>query len=66
MLPFVIQNTLKYMPIMALQGLQAGRDHTRRSSPPSNPGKRSAPASPRSGTPVQTKNATNTGARAAA
>ncbi|PIL28282.1 hypothetical protein GSI_09570 [Ganoderma sinense ZZ0214-1] len=66
MLPVVIQNILKYMPIMALQGLQAGRDHARRSSPPSSPGKRSTPASPRSGMPVQTKNATNTGARGAA
>ncbi|PIL35881.1 hypothetical protein GSI_01541 [Ganoderma sinense ZZ0214-1] len=66
MLPVVVQNIIKYMPIMAFQGLQAGRDHAHRSSSPFSPGTRSARASPRSDTPVQTKNATNTGARAAA
>ncbi|PIL30397.1 hypothetical protein GSI_07583 [Ganoderma sinense ZZ0214-1] len=62
----LIQNILKYMPIVAFQGLQAGRDHARRSSPPSSPGTRSARASPRSDTPVQAKNATNTDAHGVA
>ncbi|PIL30390.1 hypothetical protein GSI_07576 [Ganoderma sinense ZZ0214-1] len=66
MLPVLIQNILKYMPIVAFQGLQAGRDHARRSSPPSSPGTRSARASPRSDTPVQAKNATNTDAHGVA
>nr|VWP00367.1 Phospholipid-transporting ATPase (EC [Ganoderma boninense] len=59
MLPIVIQNIIKYMPIMAFQGLQAGRDQARRSSTPPGPVKRSAHASPRQNTAIQAKNATS-------
>ncbi|KAI1797493.1 hypothetical protein LXA43DRAFT_1089358 [Ganoderma leucocontextum] len=58
MLPIVIQNMLKYMPILAFQGIQARRDSARRSSLSLSPEKCPALMLPHSGMPVQTKNMT--------